>query len=94
MLRSGKIEVTSPLRRDVGFADSEERFRLRVPVSESWPLTASDSGFGAVKQQVSWTADLPIVFRLPRIGTTGLGDTEQLKRGCRCQGDLFMHDGR
>jgi Carboxypeptidase regulatory-like domain len=93
-LAHARLEIASPLRRDVGYADGEGRFRVRVPVTESWPLTASDSGFGSVKLQVSGTADVPIVLTLTRVGTTGLPDTERLKRTCRCAGDLFTHDGR
>jgi hypothetical protein len=89
-----RLEITSPLFGSFGYADGEGRFRVRVPVSGSWTLTVSDGGFGTVKQHVSGAPDVPIVIRLPYIGTRDLPDAQLLKRGCRCPGDLFTHDGR
>src|SRR5262249_62017 len=93
-LAHARLEIGSPLQRNFGYADGEGRFRVRLPVNGNWPLTASDGGFGTLKLQVSGTADVPIVFRLPYTGTSDLSDVQTLKRGCRCPGDLFTHDGR
>jgi hypothetical protein len=75
----------------VAYAHGDGRFRVHVPLIENWPLTASDSGFGTITQQVSGNAAEPLVFTLPRAGTAGLPDIERLSRGCRCPGDLFTH---
>lgn len=91
-LPHARLQIVSPAYKEVAHADREGRFRVRVPVSESWPLTASDSGFGAVTQEVSGDAEDPVVFRLPRRGTTILPDIEHLNNGgCRCLGGLFTH---
>jgi hypothetical protein len=92
-LPHARLEITSPLRREVGYADSQGRFRVRVPVSETWPITASDSGFGTVTLQASAIGNGPIVLRLPFVGTAHLAETERFKGPC-CPGDLFTHDGR
>ena len=92
-LPHARLEIVSPARREVRFADDQGRFRLRAPIKTSWPLTASDSGFGAVSQQVSGTQS-DVVIRLIRSRTAGVPETERLTRGCRCPGDLFTHDGR
>jgi hypothetical protein len=89
-----RVEVVSPMRREVAYADTEGRFLIRVPVDETWPLTAFDSGFHAVTQQVSGSVPELIVFRLAHAGTTGLPNHERFGRGCRCPGDLFSHRGR
>ena len=39
--------------RQAAYTDSEGRFLIRVPVNELWPLTATDTGFRAVTQEVS-----------------------------------------
>jgi hypothetical protein len=89
-----RLELVSPLRHDVAYASNDGRFRVRLPVSGNWPLTASDSGFRPLKLQVSGSADVPIVLRLPHVGTTSVPDVERLKRGCRCPSDLFTHNER
>ncbi len=89
-----RLEISSQTRREVSYADNEGRFRVRLPVAESWTLTASYGDLGAVKQQVTWAADVPIAFRLPHIDTTSIPDMERFNRGCRCPGDLFTHAGR
>lgn len=94
-LAHARLQIVSPAYQEVAHADSEGRFRVRVPVSKSWPLTASDSGFGAVTQEVSGDTEGPVIFKLPRSGTTNLPDTEHLNNGgWRCLGSLFTHDGR
>ncbi|HXG69125.1 MAG TPA: carboxypeptidase-like regulatory domain-containing protein [Gemmatimonadaceae bacterium] len=89
-----RLELLSATGPEVAYADGEGRFRVRLPLNEHWPLTASDSGFGAVTQQVSGIVSQPVVLTLPRAGTEGLPDTERLSRGCRCPGNLFPHTGR
>jgi Carboxypeptidase regulatory-like domain len=94
-LAHARLQIVTPTYQEVAFADSEGRFRVRVPVNKSWSLTASDSGFGAVTQQVSGDAEDPVTFRLPRSSTMNLPDIQQLNNGgCRCTGGLFTHDGR
>jgi hypothetical protein len=93
-LAHARIEIVNPVTREVAYADTEGRFRVRAPVSEPWPLTASDSGFSAVTQQVTGAQTVPVVFRLPATGTSDLPDRERFSRGCRCPGDLFTHPGR
>jgi hypothetical protein len=92
-LAHARIQIVSPVRREVAYTDSEGRFRVRLPVNDSWPLTASDTGFGPVTQQVSAILDVPVVFKLTRSGMTNVPDIERLNGGCRCPG-LFTHDGR
>jgi hypothetical protein len=90
-LARARLEISTPLRHEFAYADNEGRFRVRLPLNESWPLTASASGFAAVKQHVSGTTDLPMVFRLPHVGAMVVPDTERFKRPC-CPLDLFTHD--
>ena len=92
-LPHARLEVVSPLRRDVAYADIEGRFRISAPIHETWPLTASDSGFRSVTRQVSGAVAEPIVLRLAYAGTTGLPESERLSRGCRCPDD-FLTSGR
>jgi hypothetical protein len=89
-----RLEIVSPAGREVARADREGRFRVRVPINGTWPLTASDSGFRPVTQDVSGVVAAPVVFTLPRANGTGLPDGEQFARGCRCPGDLFVHPER
>jgi carboxypeptidase family protein len=93
-LPHARLEIVSPAGREVAYADGEGRFRVRVPANHSWRLTASDSGFSAVTQEVSGSASAPIEFKLALASMSGVPDTEQLTRGCRCPDDLFTHAGR
>ncbi len=93
-LAHARIEIVNPMSRAVAYADGEGRFRVRVPLGESWPLTASDSGFARITQHVSGTAAASLVFRLPRSAQTSVPEIERFPRGCRCPGDLFTHHGR
>lgn len=63
-LAHARLEVASPLRRETAYADDEGRFKVRLPVNSSWPLTASDGGFRAQTQEVSGAGDMPLVFKL------------------------------
>jgi Carboxypeptidase regulatory-like domain len=93
-LPHARLEVVSPIRREVAYSDADGRFLVRVPIDATWPLTASDTGFPAVTQQVSGSVAEPTVFKLAYAGTTGVPDSERLSRACRCPGDLFAHSGR
>ena len=93
-LPHARLEIVSPVRREAAYADSEGRFQFRLLADETWPLTARDSGFGAVTQQVSPGMSSPLVFRLPKTKTGSLPAVEPFTRGCRCPSDLFTHPGR
>jgi hypothetical protein len=90
-LAYARLEVVSPLRSDVTLADAEGRFTVRLPIEGTWPLTASDSGFAAVTQQLSGNGP-PIVITLPRLTTFPPSSIEKFGRGCRCPGELFVRD--
>jgi hypothetical protein len=92
-LPHARVEFATPERKESRYTDGRGRFRVRVPVRGSWPLTASDSGFRAVTLQVSGAAG-PIVLRLPPAGTRDLPAEQRLDRGCRCPDDLFVHPER
>jgi carboxypeptidase family protein len=89
-----RLEVVSSPRCEVAYADRAGRFLVRLPVDGTWPLTASDSGFGSATLKVSGTTADPIVFRLKHDAKAATPDHERLSRGCRCPGDLFTHQGR
>ena len=93
-LAHARLEVVSPLRREAAYADGEGRFKIRLPVNSSWPLTVSDGDFRAQTQEVSGAGDVPLVFKLAQAWSPGLPDLQRFTRGCRCPGDLFTHDGR
>ena len=81
--------VAASTRREMTYTDSEGRFFVLVPVAGAWPLTAADSGFRPVTQQVSASATEPIVFKLFFTGTgPELPEQEQLSRMC-CGSPLF-----
>lgn len=84
-----KPGVAASTRREMTYTDSEGRFFVLVPVAGAWPLTAADSGFRPVTQQVSASATEPIVFKLFFTGTgPELPEQEQLSRMC-CGSPLF-----
>ena len=89
-----RLEVMSSMRREVAYADNKGQFHVRLPVHETWPLTASDSGFSATTLHLSGTTADPFVIRLTHDTEAAVPDTERLGRGCRCPGDLFTHQGR
>ena len=92
-LARARVEITTPLRYEFAYADSQGQFRVRLPVNENWVITASASGFELVKQQVSARTDAPIVLRLSHVGTAAVPDTERFPRPC-CPRDLFTYDRR
>lgn len=73
--------------------DGEGRFLIRVPVNEAWSLTATDTGFGSVTQQVSGADAASVVLSLEYVGTTGVPDVQRFG-GCECPGYLLPYGGR
>jgi hypothetical protein len=93
-LPHARLEVVSPMRRELRYADSEGRFVIRLAPNETWPLTASDTGFRALTKRVSGAVAEPIELRLIQTDGSTPSETERFGRGCRCPGDLFAHEGR
>jgi carboxypeptidase family protein len=92
-LPHARLLIVSPVRREAAHADEEGRFRVRVPVDGTWPLTASDTGFTAVIRWVSAVDAAPILFTLGYAGAPGAPDNQRLEEGCRCP-ELFTHEGQ
>ena len=92
-LPHARVEIVSPVGREAAYADREGRFQVRLSPNHTWPLTARDSGFGAVTQKVSGGTRAPtLVFRLPNVDTRALPVVERLTRPC-CPVDLFTDLG-
>ena len=87
-----RLQIVSPTHSGLAYTDNEGRFRVRAPVNESWPLTASASGFIAATQQVTGGFELPVIFKLRRSGTP-VPDIERFSGPC-CPSDLFTYEGR
>jgi len=79
-----RLEMVTPVRREVARADSEGRFLVHAPLTGTWLLTVSDGGFEAVAQKTSSATSQPLVIRLRYVGTQGLPDIERLNEGCGC----------
>ena len=79
--------------RQVAYTDSEGRFLIRVPVNETWPLTATDSGFRTVTQHVSGADAATVVLSLEYVGATSVPDLERFG-GCECDGYLLRYGAR
>jgi len=91
------LEVRGSAGLESAYADSKGRFRLLIPASEFWSLTASDSGFQAATQKLSGASTTPLLFRLLTAAAGTLPEVQEmkeLKRACRCAGDIFRHPGR
>ena len=73
--------------------DGEGRFLVRVPVNEAWALTATDTGFRPITQQVSGADAASLVLSLEYVGTTGVPDVQRFG-GCECRGYLLPYVGR
>jgi len=78
--------------RQVMSTDSEGRFLVRVPVNETWSLTATDTGFQPVTQQISGADAATVVLSLDYEGTTGVPDVQRFG-GCECQGGYLLPYG-
>jgi hypothetical protein len=85
-----QLQVIFPGGSERTYADSEGRFKVRLPVNDSWLLIASDSGFRGQNQRVSGADASSIVFTLAQASTTGLPDLQRLARPC-CP-SLFTHE--
>jgi hypothetical protein len=77
--------------REVVYTDTDGRFSFLAPVENSWRLTASDSGFRPVTQQVSGSTRDPLVITLTPIDRNprSLPEYERLDQGCGCGGNLL-----
>lgn len=75
------------------YTDSEGRFLIRVPVNESWPLTASDSGFRGGTQHVSGADAASVVVTIEFVGVNSVPDLEHFG-GCECHGYLLPYGTR
>jgi len=91
-LDHARLQIVSPTHSGVAYTDNEGRFRVRAPVNETWPLTASAGGFVAATQQVAGGLEEPVVFKLRR-SAAPLPDIERFYRVC-CPSDLFTSDPR
>ena len=88
-LPHARIEVVG---RQVMSTDSEGRFLIRVPVNETWSITATDTGFRSVTQQVSGADAATVVLSLDYEGTTGVPDVQRFG-GCECSGGYLLPYG-
>ena len=88
-LPHARIELVG---RQVMYTDREGRFLIRVPVNEAWPLTATDTGFRAVTQQVSGADAASVVLSLEYVAAIGVPDLERFG-GCECDGYLLPYRG-
>jgi len=79
--------------RQVMSTDGEGRFLIRVPINEAWALTATDTGFRPITQQVSGDDAASVVLTLEYVGTTGVPDVQRFGE-CECPGSLLPYDGR
>ena len=79
--------------RQALYTDSEGRFLIRVPVNESWPVAATDTGFRGGTQHVSGADAASVVVTLDFIGVNGVPDLEHLG-GCECDGYLIRYSAR
>ena len=89
-LAHARLELITPAKQEFFYVDAYGRFAVRLPVDQSWPLRASDSGFRVVTQQASGSTHSRIVFRLPVDATAAVRvpDEERFSPGC-CPSDLF-----
>ena len=78
--------------RQVMYTDREGRFLIRLPVNETWPLTATDTGFRGATQQVSGADAASVVLSLEYIAAIGVPDLERFG-GCECDGYLRAYVG-
>jgi len=91
-LPHARLEIIGPVGPETVYASREGRFQVRLSSAHTWPLTARDSGFGAVTMKVPGATRAPLLFRLANADTRGLPAVERLRRPC-CPGDLFANLG-
>jgi hypothetical protein len=78
--------------RQVMSTDGEGRFLIRIPVNETWSLTATDTGFQSVTQQVSGADAATVVLSLDYEGTIGVPEVQRFG-GCDCPGGYLLPYG-
>jgi hypothetical protein len=91
-LPHARLDLARPAYHETAYADRDGRFRVRLPVSSTWPLTASDTGFASTTLHLSGNGP-SIVFRLKPTGDSSTAETERLGGGC-CPHDLFTYPER
>lgn len=91
-LPHAQLEIVGPGGSETVYASREGRFQVRLSPADRWPLTARDSGFGAVTMKVSGGTRAPLLFRLPNADTRKLPAVERLARPC-CPLDLLVNLG-
>ena len=82
------LEIAGTRGAEDSYTDSEGRFLVRVPVDGAWAITASHSGFDAVRQELRSVAGAPLVLKLRYTGEPGQMHEERLA-GCLCP-ELFV----
>ena len=73
--------------------DSEGRFLIRVPVHDSWPVTATDTGFRGKIDHVSGSDAASVVVIVEFVGVVDVPDVEHFA-GCECEGYLGRYGAR
>ena len=75
-LPHAQLEIIGPVGPETVYASREGRFQVRLSSAHTWPLTARDSGFGAVTMNVSGATRAP-----PAVQTSERGDASSAGRG-------------
>ena len=76
--------------RQAMYTDSEGRFLIRVPVNDSWPLMARDTGFRSATHRISGADAATVVLSLEYVDATKAPDVERFG-GCECDGYLLRY---
>ena len=91
-LPHAQLEIVGPFGTETVYASREGRFQVRLSPADTWPLTARDTGFGAVTMRVSGGPGALLLLQLPNADTRILPAVERLRRPC-CPLDLFENLG-
>ena len=83
-LPHARLDVVSPARRETAYTDSDGRFYVRLPLDGAWPITASDTGFASVTEQISKASSGPLVLKLRFEDSGSLPRRERFRLGCLC----------
>ena len=81
-LPHAQLELTAPGHLFRNFADHEGRFRLRLPKSGTWTLTALDSGFDTETRRLTADISAVIVFRLKPMRRAAVRQVERFAGPC------------
>ena len=81
-LPHAQLELAAPGHRFRNYADHEGRFRLRLPKSGTWTLTALDSGFGSETRPLTAGSPADVVFRLKPVSGDAIRNVERLVGPC------------